>query len=442
MDSTTLPIVFVLLLIVANGLFAMSELALVAARKARLKKRASDGDAAAKVALELAEKPSDFLATTQIGITLVGVLAGAYGAEKVADPLAVWLATIGPLADYATPIALALVVGTITVLSIVVGELVPKRLALAHAEAIARIAARPMRLLSRICAPLVHVLGKSTDGLVKLFGVKAGEFETVTDDEVRHLIDQGLRAGSFEVVERLLVDNVFKLSDRRVGSIMTPRADIIWLDTKDTPAQIHRKIAAANHARYIVADGDLDHVIGVVRIRDLLRKSLVGTPIDLRTFVQKPIYVPETLAAFKLLEMFKRKQQHVALVLDEYGELQGIVTIGDVFESIVGGIPDHGEHPEPDAVQRDDGSWLLDGGMDIVEAASVLQIPPPDEEDLASFSTLAGFIMFHLDRIPTTGEHFEHQGLRFEVVDMDGRRVDRVLASKVVARAEATAEEG
>jgi putative hemolysin len=430
MAGITTEIILIVLLVIANGLFAMSEMALVASRKARLKQRAKDGDAGAKAALALAEAPSDLLATAQIGITLVGVLAGAFGGATIAEALEAWLKTFPAVASFAHGLALFIVVAAITLLSILFGELVPKRLALAHAEGIASFTARPMRLLSKLCTPIVRVLGKSTDAFVKVLGIKPGNEPAVTDDEVRHLLDQGIRAGNFEFVERAMVDNLFKLSDRRVGSILTPRQDLSWLDVSDSQDEIHRKISADNHARYIVADGDLDHVIGVVRVRDLLKKSLVGARVDLKAAVQKPVYVPETLPALKLLEMFKRKRQHMALVLDEYGGLQGIVTLGDVLESILGDIPDHGESSEPEAVQRDDGSWLLDGGMDVEKVRSLLHLPELTDDERQSFSTLAGFVMYHLGRVPAIGDHFEFEGARFEVVDLDGRRIDRVLAER------------
>lgn len=431
MHGPVFEIFFVIVLVFANGLFAMSEMALVAARKALLKQRAKEGDDKAKAALALAEAPSDFLATAQIGITLVGVLAGAFGGATIAESLTAWLEGFDAIAHYAGAIALFVVVAVITLLQIFLGELIPKRLALAHAEGIAIASARPMRLLSRLCAPLVHVLGRSTDAVLKLLGVKVGAEQAVTDDEVRHLLDQGLRAGSFEVVERLLVDNVFKLSDRRVGSIMTPRQDIVWLDPEDSLADLHKKLAEHNHARYPVAQGDLDQIVGVVRVRDLLKRSILGGKIDLRAAVQKPLYVPETLPALKLLEMFKRKRQHMALVLDEYGGLQGLVTVGNVLESIVGDIPDHGEVVEPESVQRDDGSWLLDGGMDIDKVVALLQLPNPTPDERDAFTTLAGFVMYHLGRVPTIADHFEIENVRFEVVDMDGRRIDRVLVHRL-----------
>lgn len=429
MNGVVTAIVLIALFALANGLFAMSEMALIASRKPRLKQRAKDGDHGAKAALALSESPSDFLATAQIGITLLAVLSGSL--EKgVSEPLAAWIGGIDFLAPYATALSRTLVFLAITLLSIFLGELVPKRLALAHAEAIASVSARPMRALSKLCTPIVRVLGFSTDRFVKVLGIRPGNEPAVTDDEVRHLLDQGIRAGNFEFVERLMVDNLFKLSDRRAGSIMTPRQDLTWLDVSDSQTELHNKISSNNHARYIVADGDLDHVVGVVRIRDLLKKSLAGSKVDLKSAIQKPLYVPETLPALKLLEMFKRKRQHMALVLDEYGGLQGIVTLGDVLESILGDIPDHGEYTEPDAVQRDDGSWLLDGGMDVEKVRSILHLPELTDDERQSFSTLAGFVMYHLGRVPAIGDHFEFEGARFEVVDLDGRRIDRVLAER------------
>lgn len=431
MTQILLDFLAILALLLANGVFAMSEMALVAARRARLQEKASAGDKRAIAAVELAKDPADFLATLQLGITIVGTLAGAVGGATLARVLAERFAMVPVLEPYSGFLGLASVVVIITFLEITIGELVPKRLALRHPERISMLIARPMRIAIKVCAPVVKLLNRASDLLVKRTTASEGEGSPVTEEEIRILLDQGIRAGTFELVERAMISNVFRLSDRRVGGLMTHRADVVWLDVSDPPEEVRRKMQESNHARYVVAEGDLDHVVGIVRVRDLLPNAIAGERFDLRAALQKPLFIPETLPAFKVMEMFKRTRQHLALVLDEYGGFQGLVTIGDILGSIVGDIPDHGEVVEHEAVQREDGSWLLDGAIDMERVRDLLRLPafPPEEKN--EYSTLAGFTLFRLGHIPQVGEQFDWNGVRFEVVDLDGQRIDRLLVHRL-----------
>lgn len=426
MPPGLLEILIVLSLTIINGVFAMSEASLVAARKARLQQRANEGNKGARAALELLASPNSFLSTVQIGITLVGIVLGAFSGATLAELLAPTLARIEFLAPSAEAVAFALVVLATTYLSLIIGELVPKQLALNNPENVAARVAGPMLRLSQLASPLVRFLGASTNLLLRLLGVRPSNEPAVTEEEIRVMIEQGTQAGTFERAESDLVGGVFRLDDIRVGAIMTPRPDVIWLDVTDTPAEILDKVRASGHSRFPLVDGSLDNVVGIVSAKDLLARVLAGQPCDPRTCQQTPVFVPESLSALKMLETFKNSNTHIALVIDEYGGWQGIVTVTDVFEAIIGsGYLGEGE---PDAVRRDDGSWLLDGLMTTDEVENVLQaIAFPDDSE-REYETLGGFIMHRIGRIPTTSDVVEFQGWRFEVMDMDGHRVDKVLA--------------
>ena len=350
-----------LLLILMNGLFAMSEIAVVSARKTRLQQWADEGKAGAGVALELAAEPGHFLAAIQVGITLVGILSGAFGEATVAASLAVRVARVPVLAPYAATIALAVVVSGITILAVILGELVPKRIALRNPEGIAVTVARPMRLLSKVAYPLVRVLSILTESVLKLLGLRPTQAPPVTEEEIKVMMEQGADAGVFEKEEQQLVSNVFRLDQQRVGSIMTPRMDVVYLDVEDSSDDIRRKILDSAHSVMPVCQGGIINVLGIVHAKDLLRRSLSGEPLDLLSLLKTPLFIPETATAMKLLQMFKKSRRHVAFVLDEYGDVQGLVTINDVLESIVGDIPSEGAPSESFAVRREDGSWLLDG---------------------------------------------------------------------------------
>jgi putative hemolysin len=429
MLSVSFELVIIFLLLIANGVFAMSEIAVVSARKARLQQWANEGDAKARLALDLANAPNQFLSTVQIGITLIGILAGAFGGATIAGKLAAGLADLPLLGAYSHPIALGIVVLGLTYASLIVGELVPKRLALNHPERIAMAVALPMRWLSRLAAPLVHLLSASTDAVLRFLGIQPAAEPPVTEEEIRVLLEQGTRAGMFEEIEQEMVERVLRLGDRRVASVMTPRTEIVWIDVDASPGEIRRIIAESPTSRFLVAAESLDNVLGIVHAKDLLARTLAGEAIDLRTLAQPPLYVPESMRALTVLEMFKQSGVHTALVVDEYGGIQGLVTPSDILEAIVGDIPTANELREPQAVQREDGSWLLDGMLSIDEFKELFHLTALPGEEQGVYQTLAGFVIMQLGRIPATSDHFEWQGLRFEVVDMDGHRVDKVLVT-------------
>ncbi|MCE7949212.1 MAG: HlyC/CorC family transporter [Chloroflexi bacterium CFX4] len=424
-------LLIILLLIIANGVFAMSETALLSSRKARLQQRANGGDARAAAALELANKPNTFLATVQIGITLIGILAGAFGGATLAGSLADILRGVPFLAPSAEAIAFTLIVLLITYLSLIIGELVPKQLALNNPERIVSLVAAPMSILSRLTAPLVRLLDGSTSLVLRLLNVRPSDEPAVTEEEIKVMIAQGAQTGTFEEVERELVDGVFSLADVRVDALMTPRTEVTWFEVNEPIESVRQKIVESGKSRFPVARGSLDDVIGVVRAKDLLARALEGLPFDLTASLQPPLFVPESLTALRMLNQFRDANTHIALIIDEYGGLRGVVTIADILAEIVGGIYLEEEAVEPDVVQREDGSWLIDGMfmVDDLEAMfPMLTLPAESERE---YQTLGGYLMSQFGRIPQMGDLHEADGLRFEVVDMDGYRVDRVLVAKI-----------
>ena len=439
MPSVWFEALVILLLIILNGLFSMSEIAVVSARKSRLEQWANEGDGKARAALELANAPNQFLATVQIGITLIGILAGAFGGATIASTIAVGLDEIPGIAPYSRPVSLAVVVLIITYLSLIVGELVPKRLALNSPERIASTMATPMRALARLASPVVYVLGLSTDAVLRVLGIRPVVEPPVTEEEIRSLIAQGTQAGMFEEAEQEMVERVFRLGDRRVSAVMTPRTEIVWVDSDASPEEIQQTIAESTHSRVLVAQGSLDDVLGVVHAKELLLPLLRGEPLDLTAVLRQPLYVPESMRALEVMELFKQSATHNALVIDEYGGVQGLVTPSDILEAIVGDLPEPGEQVEPLAVQREDGSWLLDGMLSIDDFKELFHLGRLPDEDQGVYQTLAGFVIMQLGRIPAVSDHFEWGGLRLEVVDMDGNRVDKILA---VPSRETTSEAG
>jgi putative hemolysin len=429
MPPVMLEALVVLLLIIINGLFAMSEIAVVSARKTRLRQWAEEGNPKARAALELANNPNQFLATIQIGITLIGILAGAFGGATIARELDAILSNIPWLAPYSHPVSLALVVLSITYLSLIVGELVPKRLALNNPERVAMAIAAPMQALSRVAYPAVHLLGLSTEFLLRALGMKPSTEPPVTEEEIRALIEQGTQAGMFEEAEQEMVERVFRLGDRRVSGVMTPRTEIIWLDRAASAQEIRHTITESVHSRFLVADGSLDNVLGVVHAKDLLAHILGEQVVDLDATLQQPLYVPESMRALKVLELFKQSGTHIALVIDEYGGIQGLVTPSDILEAIVGDLPEAGEQVDPLAVQREDGSWLLDGMLPVDEFKDLFDLGELPGEDQGIYQTLAGFVIMQLGRIPAAADYFEWEGLKIEVMDMDGNRIDKVLVT-------------
>lgn len=430
MNELALEIIIIFLLLVANGVFAMSEIAVVAARKIRLQQLADSGNKQAQAALKLAKNPNQFLATVQVGITLVGILAGAFGGATIAENIAAYLNTLPILAPYSELIGVGIVVIVITYLSLIIGELVPKRLALNNPERIASMMAPPMQFLSKIALPVVRLLDISTNVVIRLLGVKPSLEPAITLEEIKVLIEQGTESGIFEETEQDMIENVLRLDERPVGAWMTPRTKIVWLDIDEPLEEIRRKVVEYHYSRFPVAKDNLDNIIGVVRAKDLLVQSLTHQPLDLKGLLRPPLFIPESMSALDVLELFKKQGTHIALVTDEYGGIEGMITHNDILEDIVGNIPIAGEpSAEPQAQQREDGSWLVDGLLDIDTLKEIFEIEQlPDEED-RGYHTVGGFIMSQVHGIPIVGQYFEWRHLRFEVVDMDGRRVDKVLIS-------------
>jgi putative hemolysin len=423
-----LAIIFVLIL--CNGLFAMSEIAVVSARKARLQQRADEGQAGAAVALQLANEPAHFFSTIQVGITSIGILNGAFGEAAIADKLAVYFAEFPLLAPYSRGLALTVMVISITYLSVILGELVPKRLALINPEGIASVIARPMQMLARITAPLVNFLSLSSELVLRVLRPKPNEDPPVTEEEINVLMEQGEQAGVFEPAESALVSNVLRLDEQPVAAIMTPRVDMVYLDLDDPFEENRRKLIDSPHSTLPVCKGGLDHVVGVLRSQELLAKSLAGQPTDIANALHPPLYIPRSLSAMQVLETFKKHRAHIALVVDEYGNIIGLVSPTDILEAIVGEISME-EAEDADAVQREDGSWLMDGMLSTERFRQLLNADELPGEEGGNFHTLGGFLMMHLGRVPKAADHFEWNGLRFEVMDMDRNRVDKVLVTRL-----------
>ena len=416
-------IIMIFILILVNAVLAMSEAALVASRKARLQQQASEGNKSSALAIELIEDPNIFLSTVQIGITLIGVLAGAVGGATIAESLAVALQTVPYLGEYSTSIALGTVVISITVLTIWLGELVPKRLGLNSPEKIAQIVAGPMLFLSKVFSPFIKLMSAATNLVLRMMGVNASSEPPITEEELQMLISQGTQAGVFQEAEQEMVEGIFSLGDSRVYSLMTPRTDLVWLDVTDSIEEIRTKIAECPFSRFPVRQDSLETIIGIVKSRDLLVESLSGHEIDLKTLLKPAYFIPETMFASRALELFKEKNTELLLVIDEFGGLQGLLTINDILEEIVGAM----EFEEPQATQRQDGSWLLDGMLEVDEFKELFEFTALPHED--EYETLSGFVMTSLGRVPQASDHFEWNGFRFEVMDMDGRRVDKVLVT-------------
>jgi putative hemolysin len=448
MGDLWVELVIILLLVLANGLFAMSEISVVAARKIRLQQRAEEGDHRARLALDLAHKPEQFLSTVQLGITLVGVLAGAYGGARLSRPLADMLSRVEMLVPYAEGIALGVVVAGITVLSIILGELVPKSIGLRYPESIASWVARPMMLLSRIGGPMVRVLTASTNFIMRLGGFKPVTGPSLTEDEIRAVISEGAESGVLEAAEESIVQRVFQLGDQRVAAIMTPRVDIEWVNVEISTDELREFLLSHTHTEFVVCEGDLEHVLGTVRSTELLpavlshggaeaRRESHGAPetrvvdrISLRPLLREPLFVPDSMPAFKLLEAFRSSHRHLALVMDEFGAVEGLVSVGDLLEGLVGALPADPSEATGSFVTRDENSWLVEGSAPMDEVVSKLDLEVPEGE-AGAYHTLAGFVMARLGHVPRAADAFDYDDLRFEVVDMDGRRVDKVMITRV-----------
>lgn len=431
MNDILVQILIIAVLIVLNGIFAMSEIAMVSARKIRLQQRADDGDASAAVALEMAESPNRLLSTVQVGISLVGVFSGAVGGATLAKYLAPQIARIQILAPYSEGLSLVIVVLIITYFSLVVGELIPKRLAMGNPEKIATTVARPMRTLSALTAPIVNLLSASTELGLRLLGAKPNQEPPITEEEIKVLIEQGTQSGIFIEQEQDFVESVFRLANRRVDAIMTPYTEIEWLDINDSFEENLSLLLENRFTRWPVARGGLDNVIGILNARDLLAATLQEDPVEIEPLLLPALFVPESMPALKAFEEIKANPANVALVIDEFGGLIGMVTLLDILEAIVGEIPQAGKKEDPQIVQRADGSWLLDGLLQVDELKELLDIEDLPDEDRVGYQTLGGMVMAQFGSIPAAGDVFRWQEYKFEVVDMDGRRVDKVLVTLI-----------
>lgn len=422
-----MEIIIILLLIVLNGIFAMAEIAIVSARKSKLRQQANEGNKNAQKALDLAQFPSRFLSTVQIGITFVGIFAGAFGGETVAKSLSSELRNIPLIAPYASGISILLVVAFITYLSLIIGELVPKRLALNSPEEIAKTVAYPMNLLSKIASPLVILLTLSTDWIVRILQMKQSDEPMVSDEEIKMLMGEGARVGIFNLAEKDIVERTLKLGDKKINSLMTSRKEIIWLELDSPFKTLRNKIAKHPHAHFPVCRDNLDKVVGVVRAEDILTNFLLEEKIQLQKFIHKPLFVPESMDAMKILELFRKTGIHMALVVDEYGNVQGLLSLTDILEAIVGDIPSFNELGDKEITKREDGTYLIDGLVSIDEFKDYFHIKKFADERSGVFHTIGGFIMYKLGRIPSSGDKLEWGDYKFEIVDMDGNRVDKIL---------------
>jgi len=422
-------VVIILSLVLLNGLFSMSEMAIVSARKNRLEKKAEYGNSGAARALELANNPNRFLSTVQVGITLIGILSGAFGGATIAEKIGIELARIPALEPYSEAIGVGIVVLVITYLSLVFGELVPKRLAMSSAEKIASRTSGFMQFLSTITKPIVSLLSGSTNLILRLLAVKPSTEPEVTEDDLKDILDQGTESGIFEESEQDMVERIFRLNDRNVSAFMTPRTETVFLDIDATHEEIQHIINKFPFSRFPVIKDSIDNLIGIVQSRDLLLQRLESNQYDIQSVLQEPLFIPESTPALDVIQTFKSTGAELAVIIDEYGGVLGLVSLNDILEAIVGEVIAPFGEEEPEAIRREDGSWLFDGMIHIDELKDYLDIDELPDEDEGDYETLSGLVMSELGRIPVSGDYFEWKNMRFEVMDMDGRRVDKVLVT-------------
>ena len=425
-----IDIAIILFLILLNGVFAMTELAVVSSRKNRLEAKAEAGNRSARIALDLKEDPSKFLSTVQIGITLIGIFSGAFSGVTLAEPLGVYFAEVFPiLGEHADALAIGLVVSVVTYLSLVIGELVPKQIALRYADSVAIAIAVPIYWLARLTHPLVVLLDASNRFLLSLLGVKRAKESTVSAEDVKAAIAEGTAAGVLEPEEKQMLERVMRLDDIPIIAAMTHRKDIVWIEVNEAPESILQKVEESRHSRYPLCQESFENILGIVVVKDVLLQLGRGNLADLRAIAQKPIYMPERKTVLEALEEFKRSAANMALIVDEYGGLQGIVTLKDIMEVIVGVLPEPAHREDYTATVREDGSWLVDGGLSVHEAEEMIGLHGlTDQPD--SFTTIAGFVLSQLGHFPKTGEEVYWRNWRFEVIDMDGTRIDKLLVSQ------------
>ncbi len=428
LNQVLFEIFLIAVLITINGLFSMTEIAVVSARRVRLLQDAEDGDAGAIKAIELQEKPDRFLSTVQIGITLVGILSGAFGGATASQSLSALIAQIPILAPYSATIAFTIVILIITFFSLVIGELVPKNIALTRPETIAKIFSRPMALVSRFTAPFVWLLSSSTNLILKIFRITKSTDAAITEEEIKAHIAHGTEIGILEETEQELIESVIRLDDQRITALMSSRLKIHWLNIDDAPEINRQKLIDSQYSRLPVGRGSLDEIIGFVKAKDLLSRYLADGELNFESVMKQSLFVPETQSALELLELFRDSNSHLALIVNEFGTTEGLITMNDILEAIVGDLSFGGEI-NPSSVRRDDGSYLLDGRLSVAEFREILQLKKMPKTERQSYQTLGGFVLERMERVPHEGEKFEWDNYIFEVVDMDGKRVDKVLAT-------------
>ncbi len=420
-----------LILILINGLFSMSEIAVVSARKARLQLRAANGNKGAQAALALADEPENFLATIQVGITLVAILMGAFGSTQIATQLQPLLAQLPVVGMYSEVIASATAIIIVTYLSLVLGELAPKQIGLNNPEGVASRVAPGMKLLARLTSPIVRFLSGSTRLLVHLLRIRPSDEPSITEDEIQLIMEEASQLGVVEPIEEEIVEKVLRVGDLYVDDLMVDRTDILWLDVADSPEMIQAKVRDGGHSRYPLAKGDLDNILGLVFVKDLIVHTLNGGVVDLESLVKPALFIPSGLPVYEVLERFKEAHAQIAFVTDEHGGVEGLVTFIDLLEAIVGDVPELGDPANPTAVRRSDGSWLVDGKLAIDEFKQIFDVSQFPDETGNFYQTIGGFVMNYLGRVPQAGDQFTWQNLIIEVMDMDWRRVDKILVTEI-----------
>jgi putative hemolysin len=416
-------------LILLNGLFAMIEIAFVSVRKSKLEHSAANGDKKSIAALEIANKPGRFLTVVQIGITLTGIFTGVYSGAAIADQLAEYLNQYALIAPYSETISITIVVFLITFFTIIIGELVPKQIGLIKAESVARQMAWPMRMFSAITQPLVWLLTKPGELLIKYLNIKPGEDSKITEDEIKAIIKEGTEEGEIQEIEQNIVERVFHLGDRKAGSLMTHRTELTWLDIHDSENDIRSKILTHLYNVYPVCDGSLDKILGIIYVKDMFTCNLTNEDFTISKFLKEPLFLLESNTAYEVLEKFRESKRHFGLVVDEYGSVVGLVTLNDILLALVGEIPAN-DQPEFEIVEREDGSWLVDGQLPFYDFIQEFEIQHFDKTKI-KYNTIGGFALSHLRRIPHTSEKFSWRGYEFEIVDMDGNRIDKILVKKL-----------
>lgn len=429
MHPSLFDLLLIILLVFLNGFLAMSEIAIVSARKGKLRHLAEAGDSRAHAALELANNPTPFLSTIQIGITMIGILAGAFGGATLSEHLAEQLSLIPWLKPSADALGFGIVVFVITYLSLIIGELVPKRIAIDHAEMISCAIAKPMTMTAKIASPVVQFLAHSTEIVLRASSLKPSSDPPISPEELKILLAQGTQAGVFDKSEQDILEEVLSLGERNVAALMTPISSVVWLDVNDSVAMNMGKMMASIHERFPLCDGSIDTIVGIVQAKSAFAEMITSKQVHFRNLAEKPLFILDRLSALQALDSFRQTKTHTAIIVDEYGTIRGLLTLIDVVQSLIGAMPTHGEEPKWQATMREDGSWLIDGRMPVDEFVEMFALPELASSDSSEFATIAGFVLNALQHVPEPSESIEWKGIRFEVVDMDGHRIDKILVS-------------